>query len=69
MISFEVKELVGEFDFVSKQLYQMKDVSKILLETAELYQTNQEMQKVLDSIYGEGATEFFGRAMEAFYKG
>lgn len=66
--SFEVKELVGEYDFVSKQLYQMEDVSKMLLEVAELYQTNQEIQKVQDSIYGEGATGFFGKAIEAFYQ-
>lgn len=66
--SFEVKELVGEYDFVSKQLYQMEDVSKMLLEVAELYQTNQEIQKVQDSIYGEGATEFFGKAIEVFYQ-
>ena len=66
--SFEVKALVGEYDFVSKQLYQMEDVSKMMLEIAELYQTNQEIQKVQDSIYGGGATEFFGKAIEAFYQ-
>lgn len=46
----------------------MEDVSKTLLEVAELYQTNQEIQKVQDSIYGEGAIEFFGKAIEAFYQ-
>lgn len=66
--SFEVKGLVGEYDFVSRQLYQMEDVSKILLEVAELYQTKQEIQKMQDSIYGEGSTEFFGKAIEAFYQ-
>lgn len=66
--SFEVKELIGEYDFVSKQLYQMDDVSKMLLEVAKLYQTNQEIQKIQDSIYGEGCTEFFGKAIEAFYQ-
>ncbi len=67
--SFEVKELIGEYDFVSKQLYQMDDVSKMLLEVAKLYQTNQEIQKIQDSIYGEGYTAFFGKAIEAFYQG
>ena len=65
--SFEVKELIGEYDFVSRQLYQMDNVSKLMLELAKAYQTNREMQKVQDSIYGEGRTEFFGRAIEAFY--
>lgn len=65
--SFEVKALIGEYEFVSKQLYQMKDVTKLLLELAELYQTNQEVQKIQDNIYGEDATTFFGKAIEAFY--
>jgi len=65
--SFEVKALIGEYEFVSKQLYQMEDVSKLLLEVAELYQTKQEVQKIQDSIYGEGTTAFFGKAIETFY--
>lgn len=67
--SFEVKELISEYESVSKQLYQMDDVSGTLLEVARLYQTNQEIQKVQDSIYGEGCTEFFGKAIEAYYQG
>ena len=66
--SFEIKELVKEYDFVSRQLYQMEDVTKMLLELAELYQTNGEIQKVQDSIYGEDSTMFFGKAIEAFYQ-
>lgn len=66
--SFAVKELIGEYDFVSKQLYQMKDVSKMMLETAEYYQTNEEIQRVQDSIYGAGFTKFWGRAIEVFYQ-
>lgn len=65
--SFEVKELIGEYDFVSKQMYQMEDVSAMMLEIAAAYQDNKEMQKVLDSVYGEGVTEFFGKAIAAFY--
>lgn len=65
--SLEVKELIGEYDFVSKQLYQMEDVSELMQGIAIAYQNNQEIQKVYDSIYGEGATEFFGRAIAAFY--
>lgn len=65
--SFEVKELVGEYDFVSKQLYQMKDVSQMSLELANLYLTDSNMQKASDAVYGEGATIFFGKAIQAFY--
>lgn len=66
--SFEVKELIGEYDFISKQLYHMEDVSKMMLELAELYRTNDQIQATQDSIYGDGTTEFFGRAIEAFYR-
>lgn len=66
--SFEVKEVVGEYDFVCKQLWQMDDVTQMMKETAELYMTNSQVQASMDSIYGEGATEFFGRAIQAFYE-
>lgn len=65
--SFEVKEIVGELDFVFKQLYQMKDVSKMMLEMAELYKNDVDFQKKNDAIYEEGATKFMGEALEAFY--
>lgn len=67
--SFEVKELVGEYDFVSKQMYQMKDVTAMMLELAKEYQTNPDIQKAQDSVYGEGTTEYIGRAITAFYSG
>ena len=65
--SFEVKEIVGELDFVFKQLYQMKDVSKMMLEMAGLYKNGVDFQKKNDAIYGEGSTKFMGEALEAFY--
>lgn len=65
--SFEVKEIVGELDFVFKQLYQMKDVSKMMLEMAGLYKNDVDFQKKNDVIYGEGSTKFVGEALEAFY--
>ena len=66
--SFAVKEVVGEYDFVAKQLYQMKDVSAMMLEVAEEYQNNRKIQETLDKMYGEGAAIFIGRAFEAFYE-
>ncbi len=65
--SFEVKEIVGELDFVFKQLYQMKDVSKMMLEMVGLYKNDVDFQKKNDAIYGEGSTKFMGEALEAFY--
>ncbi len=65
--SLEVKELIGEYDFVAKQLYQMDDVSGLMLEIAKLYDENKELQAEMDAIYGEGFSKFFARAVEAFY--
>ncbi|MBS7008166.1 MerR family transcriptional regulator [Anaerostipes sp.] len=67
--SFEVKEIVGELDFVSKQLYQMKDMSAFMLEMAERYQRDEKMQQRLDKIYGQGTTVYIGQALKAFYQG
>ena len=67
--SFEVKEVVGEIDFVSKQLYQMKDVSAFMLDMADMYLKNETLQKSTDQKYGEGASVFIGRALRTFYKG
>lgn len=66
--AFEVKEIVGEMDFVSKQLYQMEDISAFMLEMADKYVTDTEMQKRLDTVYGEGSTLFIGKALQAFYR-
>lgn len=66
--SFEVKGVVGELDFVAKQLYRMKDMSAFMLEFAREYKNNKDMQENLDKVYGEGSTQFIGEALEAFYK-
>ena len=65
--SFEVRELVGEYDFVVKQMFQLPDAGDMVLEIADAYRTNPEIQAAQDTIYGKGTTEFIGRAMEAFY--
>lgn len=65
--ALEVREIVGEYDFVAKQLYQMEDVTALMLELAAGYQTNETIQKVQDSIYGDGATAYIGQAIQAFY--
>ena len=67
MNSFEVRELVGEYDFVTKQMYQLPDETDMVLEIADAYRTNREIQEAQDSVYGEGVTEFIGQAMAAFY--
>lgn len=65
--TFEVKEIVGEMDFVCRQLYQMDDVTALMLDMAEKYITNKKMQENLDAVYGDGSTLFIGQALKAFY--
>lgn len=66
--SFEVRSLIGEYDFVTKQMFQLPDATEMVLEIAKAYQENKEIQAAQDSIYGEGVTAYIGMAMEAFYK-
>lgn len=65
--SFEVKEIVGEYDFVSKQLYRMSDMTKMALAMAGEYRTNPRLKGAHDREFGEGASEYMAQALEAFY--
>lgn len=64
--SFEVKKIIGEYSFVTKQISQMKDEKALMLGVAQSY-GNKQCQQAIDQQYGEGAAEFFARAIEAFY--
>ena len=65
--SFEVKEIIGEYGFVMKQLCQLQDESGMMLSLAKTYR-REEVKKVTDEKYGDGAAQFFMQAIEAFYK-
>ena len=65
--SFEVRRLVGEYDFVAKQLYQVDDARPLLLDIARGYQEDKRLAAATDSIYGAGASEYIGEAVRAFY--
>ena len=67
--SFAVKEIIGEYDFISKQRYQMKDVTALMLEMAQEYRSNEKMQEAQDAVYGTGFTVYLADALEAFYQG
>ena len=66
--SQEIRALVGEYDFINKQMFQLPNAAAMVLEIAKAYRESKEFQQAQDSIYGEGATEYIGRALEAFYK-
>lgn len=59
--------MVGEYGFVMKQLYQIKNERAIMLELAVSYKSDEKMQKALDDNYGAGTAKFAADAIEAFY--
>lgn len=65
--SFEVKEIVGEFGFVMKQLSQVKDEAGLMLAQAQYYR-NENIRTMTDKKYGDGASDFFAEAIEALYR-
>lgn len=65
--SFEVRQLIGEYDFVAKQLYQIDDPQRLLLDIAKGYQEKAELIEGVDSVYGDGSAKYIGKAIEAFY--
>ncbi|MBD5358310.1 MAG: MerR family transcriptional regulator [Bacteroides sp.] len=64
--SFEVKEIVGEYGFAMKQFSQTKNEQEMMLAIARSYRDGVWKSKI-EARYGEGAAEFFARAIEAFY--
>ena len=64
---FEVRQLIGEYDFVAKQLYQVEDPQTLLMDIAKEYQENEDLMKGVDSVYGDGSAQYIGKAIEAFY--
>lgn len=64
--SFEVKEIVGEYGFAMKQFSQIKNEQEMMLAVARSYRDGVWKPKI-EARYGEGAAEFFARAIEAFY--
>ena len=65
--SFAVRQLIGEYDFVAKQLYQVKDAKPLLMDIAREYRENEDLAKGMDSVYGSGSAKYMGDAIMAFY--
>lgn len=65
--SFEVKEIVGEYGFVMKQLFQVKDERGVMLAVARGHR-EERCRQHFDQKYGEGAAAFVAEAIEAFYQ-
>ena len=65
--SFEVKELVGEYGFVMKQLAQIKEEKGFMMAQTQYYR-NEQIKPMIDEKYGEWASDFFAQAIENYYK-
>ena len=65
--SFEIRELIGEYGFVLKQLLQMKDEKNMMLAQAVTY-LDVRVAAVTDERYGDGFSDFLNRAIIAFYE-
>lgn len=65
--SFEVKEFVGEYGFVMKQLAQIKEEKGFMMAQTQYYR-NEQIKPMIDEKYGEGASDFFAQAIENYYK-
>lgn len=64
----EVTVLMEEYNSVVKEMFQMDDASRIMLDMAASYRSNPEIQSVQDEMYGEGVTVFLVKVMKAFYR-
>jgi len=65
--SFEVKELIGEYSFVLKQLFRLEDEKGMMLMIAQNYR-NEQVKEGTEKRYGAGTAEFFAQAIETFYR-
>ena len=64
--SFEVKELIGEYGFVMKQLTQIKEESGMMKQLA-WFQNSEPTKSKIDRQHGEGTAEFIAQAIWTFY--
>jgi len=52
--SFEVKEIIGEYAFIMKQVCQIKQEKGVMMALAQYYR-NQKIIPMIDEKYGSGA--------------
>lgn len=64
--SFPVREIVGEYGFIMKRLFQVKDEAGMMCSLAQSL-TDPKVKPSLEESYGKGAPDFFARAIRGFY--
>lgn len=63
----EVRKIVGEYEFICAQLYQVKDIKGSMLKQAELYLHDKNMITSINQTYGAGSSEYIGKAIQIYY--
>ncbi|MCI8335972.1 MAG: MerR family transcriptional regulator [Peptococcaceae bacterium] len=63
---FEVKEIIGEYGFIMKQLTQIKDETALMKYLA-WFQNSEPTKSKIDKQHGEGTAAFIAQAITAFY--
>ena len=64
---FEIRQLIGEYGFVLKQLLQLKEEKGMMLSQARAY-LDKQVQTATDEKYGEGFAAFLNEAITGFYE-
>ena len=64
---FEIRQLIGEYGFVLKQLLQLKEEKGMMLSQARAY-LDKQVQTATDEKYGEGFASFLNEAITGFYE-
>lgn len=65
--SFPVREIVGEYGFVMKRFFQLKEEAGMMLALADSLE-NERARERLAERYGPGAAAYIARAIRSFYR-
>lgn len=65
--SLAVREIIGRYGVAKRRLCQVKEEAGVMLSLATSYQ-NDQVRRIIDERYGDGAAAFFARAIQSVYQ-
>lgn len=65
--SFQVREIVGEYGFVMKRFFLLKEEAGMMLALADSLEEERARERLAES-YGPGTAEYIARAIRGFYQ-
>ncbi len=66
--SFEVREVIGEYGFIMKQLSGIKDEKMLIVAEIINRKNHEQAREAFDKRYGTGMADFLADAVENFYQ-